>query len=298
MEWSHYFQNEEFLEKTRMGMLIEEQRDGIIRNIGLRDGDSILDVGCGTGAFGGYLSDGLNHARICGIDNDEVFISYAQKKWHSETNIFDFQMADALSLPFRDDEFDAVVSHTFLTSMPAYKEAIEEMKRVCRPGGKVVSLAAMSISGAQYDKGVYPLTWKWKQRYDELREKLWNMYQALVPYQMFTRGADPGRIPMIFSQMGFQSVSVYPVGSYWSLSNAAIDVSLRKKYIELDYIAERKRMLAVSQLEGADNYMTSTEIEEMDELMLTRKNALLVSVENNDFWEWSGNGNLLVVGVN
>ena len=296
MEWSGYFQNEEFLEKTRLGMLLPEYRPRMQQWLGLTDGCRILDVGCGTGAFGGYLAEGLHGVSVTGLDIDAALIAYAREKYASDMNSFSFLTADAEKLPFADGAFDAVVSHTFLTSMPRYKAALLEMKRVCRKGGTVASLAGMRFTDVPTDQGVYPMEWKWKRRYDELLEKLWTMYQALVPYQQFTRGADPGRIPLLFSEAGFASVCVYPVGSFWSLSNAAVPRETRLRYIELDLMSELKRMEAVASLPGADQYFSAAELEEMRALLRQRRDALIGSIDHNTIWEWSGNGNLLVIG--
>ena len=296
MEWAKYFQNEEYLEKTRLGMLLPEQRPLMQTELNLADGCRILDVGCGTGAFGGYLAEGLKGVSVTGLDNDETLIAFAREKWAQAENTFSFVTADAAELPFPDESFDAVVSHTFLTSMPEYKPALAEMKRVCRSGGSVASLAGMSFANTPFDKGVYPMEWKWRRRYRELFDKLWTMYQNLVPYQQFTRGADPGRIPMLFSEMGFESVYVYPVGSFWSLSNAAVPKETRLRYIELDYASEMKRMEAVASLPGADGYMSREELSEMKTLLGVRRDALKESLDRNVFWEWAGNGNLLVIG--
>lgn len=295
MEWSKYFQNEEFLEKTRMGMLLPEYRALLQGWLGLKDGSRILDVGCGTGIFGAYLAEGLKNVSVTGLDIDEGLIACAKKTRPADT--FTFLCADAAALPFAAESFDAVVSHTFLTSMPLYKQALSEMQRVCRRGGTVASLAGMSLTNVPTDGGVYPPEWTWKRRYDALLDKLWAMYQGLVPYQQFTRGAEAGRIPLLFSEAGFEGVRVYPVGSFWSLSNRAVPREKRLRYIELDCAAEQKRMEAVASLPGADKYMSAAEREEMRSLLITRREALKEALDGNDFWEWSGNGNLLVLGT-
>lgn len=294
MEWSKYFQNAEFLEKTRMGMLLPEYRELMQRFIGLKDGCRILDIGCGTGVFGAYLAEGLENVSVTGLDMDEGLLAYAQENLPRDK--FMFVCADAAALPFEAESFDAVVSHTFLTSMPLYKQALAEMARVCKTGGTVASLAGMSLSNVPTDGGVYPPEWTWKKRYDELLDKLWGLYQALVPYQQFARGADAGRIPLLFSEAGFENVGVLPVGSFWSLSNSAVPREKRLRYIELDCAAEIKRMEAVASLPGAEKYMSEKEREEMKELLVIRREALKDSLDGNCFWEWSGNGNLLVTG--
>lgn len=296
MAWSEIFQNPEFLEKTRIGMLLPEYRPLIQKWIGITDNCKILDVGCGTGIFGKYLACGMKGIEICGVDNDEGFVAYAKSNCVCDDNTFSFTLADAGELPFEDGYFDAVVSHTFLTSMPDYNKALDEMKRVCKPRKRIASLAGMSITNVPVDNGVYPFEWTWKRRYDELKNKMWQMFQAISPYQSFAMGVDCGRIPYLFSCAGLENVSVYPIGSFWSLSNAAVDNERKNRYIELEYISDLKRLDAVYMLEGADKYMSAEEVCEMKELMKKKKEVLKEKINCNNYWEWLGNGNLLVVG--
>ncbi len=300
MQWSRFFQNEEFLEKTRMGMLLPEMRESIRGWLGLQEGMRILDVGCGTGAYARYLAEGMKDAEFFGIDNDPDFITRAQQieEKDEKGRKIQYRTGDALSLPYEDESFDLVVSHTFLTSMPKYREALAEMRRVCRKGGRISSLSGMTFTNIPLDVGNYPTTYSWVVRYYELLSKVVGMYQSIVPYQEYSQGVPPVRMPRVFYEADLKDVCVYPVGSFWSLSNAAVSKERKERYIELDYIAEKKHLQAIWELEESRQYLTQQEKDEFLELLRKRRDDLLRDLGENQIWDWTGNGNLLVIGRN
>lgn len=298
MQWSVYFQNEEFLEKTRMGMLLPDMREPICHWLGLGSGMRVLDVGCGTGAYTRYLAAGMPNAEFWGLDNDDNFIGSARRIAAQQGFEIKYTAGDALHMPFEDGAFDLVVSHTFLTSMPMYKEAFAEMRRVCRKGGRISSLTGMTFLAIPFNKGYYPKEYDWLKRYYELLNKVVVMYQAIAPYQSFSQGISPTLMPRAFSEAGLKRVCVYPVGSFWSLSNAAVSDEDKRRYIELDYVSECKRIEAVWALDEAKKYLSRDEKDEMLSILKRRRDSLINDIGENSVWDWNGNGNLLVIGDN
>ncbi len=95
----------------------------------------ILDVGTGFGAFVSFAPD-----RIIGVDKNPDVINNAMK----ETLNLDLRENDARSLKFPDNTFDGVHSRYMLEHMTfdEAKEAVSEMIRVLKPGGKIFISAA------------------------------------------------------------------------------------------------------------------------------------------------------------
>ncbi len=91
-----------------------------------RPGETVLDVGCGTGYFTRHFAEGRS-GWVAGIDRDEAAVRYAHG--HSAGNSA-FVRADAQRLPFRDRSFDTVVSVTALCFMQDERAALIEMLRV------------------------------------------------------------------------------------------------------------------------------------------------------------------------
>ncbi|MGZ6694851.1 MAG: class I SAM-dependent methyltransferase [Solirubrobacteraceae bacterium] len=125
-----------------------------IRRVGLRAGQRVLDVGCGTGVF---LRCAAEHgAQVFGLDASEALIELARE----QVPAADLRVGDMQFLPYGDDVFDLVCgfnSFFFAADMPA---ALREARRVARPSAPVViqvwgrpqacDLAAMKRAFAQF----------------------------------------------------------------------------------------------------------------------------------------------------
>jgi SAM-dependent methyltransferase len=100
----------------------------LARLLELRLGETVLEVGCGTGYFTRHFAEG-RFGWVTGIDVDEAAVRYA--RGHSTGNSA-FVRADAQRLPFPDRSFDTVVSVTALCFMQDERAALIEMLRVAR----------------------------------------------------------------------------------------------------------------------------------------------------------------------
>lgn len=98
-----------------------------------RAGERALDVGTGTGHFATYLAElGL---RVSAVDSSDAMLRQARAK----RNDVEWRRAAAEDLPYDDGTFDLVLSVTLLEFVPDPDEALEEMFRVVRPGGRLVA---------------------------------------------------------------------------------------------------------------------------------------------------------------
>lgn len=92
-----------------------------------RAGESLLDVGCGTGWFTRRFVDS-NDLHVTGLDPNAEWLEYARQRAPQ----LSWVEGDARKLPFADDSFDHVASVTALCFVDDWQQALGEMVRVAR----------------------------------------------------------------------------------------------------------------------------------------------------------------------
>lgn len=114
---------------TRRGAWIGEEEYRLVASLlAPRPGETLLDVGCGTGYFTRRFAANAADGNIVGADVDLNMLRFADGHSHG----IDFVAADARRLPFPDGSFDLVVSITALCFIREEKQALREMLRVAR----------------------------------------------------------------------------------------------------------------------------------------------------------------------
>lgn len=99
----------------------------------------VLDVGCGPGNTACFIAENYG-SRVHGIDISEVMIAKAEERARRQglMDKVEFRVADAFHLPFEDGLFDVAIVESVLTLLPGdKKQALTEMVRVVRPGGRI-----------------------------------------------------------------------------------------------------------------------------------------------------------------
>jgi ubiquinone/menaquinone biosynthesis C-methylase UbiE len=107
-------------------------------------GESILDVGCGTGCLAEALIRRSQFSRLRGVDFSPAYVDHAASRIRDPRVTFEIGDACALNLP--DGSFDRVLSLLMLHFVPKAERAIAEMRRVARPGA-VVAAAVWDARG-------------------------------------------------------------------------------------------------------------------------------------------------------
>ncbi len=123
-----------------------------------------LDLATGTGELGFRLLE--RSERVVGVDLTPPMIDEASAKVHARdvADRFSLAVADGLNLPFPDATFDCVTNAFALRNFADLPAALAEMRRVVRPGGRVVSLeltkarpAPLRWAHRVYMEGLVPL---------------------------------------------------------------------------------------------------------------------------------------------
>ena len=94
---------------------------------------NILDVGAGKGRFAKAIKElyPSNNIHVYATDLSEKMLSFVPKYIHTA-------QATVTSLPFQSNMFDVIFAVEVLEHVPIYEQAIVEMKRVLKPGGRIV----------------------------------------------------------------------------------------------------------------------------------------------------------------
>jgi len=100
-----------------------------------RIGGRILEVGVGTGIALPLYSPNL---KIVGIDLSADMLAKAKERARTLPNVEGLSVMDAQRLCFPDESFDAVVAQYFITTTPDPHAALNEFKRVLKPGGEII----------------------------------------------------------------------------------------------------------------------------------------------------------------
>jgi demethylmenaquinone methyltransferase/2-methoxy-6-polyprenyl-1,4-benzoquinol methylase len=119
-------------------------RKQAVRLSGIRPGDRVLDICAGTGELSFLL------ARVVGPDGAVVAVDFcdqmlerARAKMNGRHGNISFLLADAKDLPFPDGSFDAVTVAFGMRNIPDTILALQEIRRVLRPGGTFLCLELM-----------------------------------------------------------------------------------------------------------------------------------------------------------
>ena len=102
----------------------------------VKDGQSVLDVGCGFGGTIASLNETHTGLRLVGLNIDERQLERARQQVHAiENNTVEFQQGDACALPFADNSFDVVLAVECIFHFPSREKFFNEAFRVLKPGG-------------------------------------------------------------------------------------------------------------------------------------------------------------------
>lgn len=116
----------------------------------LRPGIKVLDVGCGPGSLTVDIAKHIQPGgKVTGIENVSDPLDGARALAKQEGVKISFEVADAMSLPYADDEFDLVFAHQVLQHVAQPVEMLKEMRRVAKSGSGVVACRESTIPVSQ-----------------------------------------------------------------------------------------------------------------------------------------------------
>ena len=108
----------------------------LVASFPLKDGDTVLDVGCGEGVLVPYLREHVGESgRLIELDPSEVMLRGAAKKDHGRPWLL---KAAVETIPLLSESIDTVIAFACFPHFEDAKHAVQEMFRVTKAGGYVV----------------------------------------------------------------------------------------------------------------------------------------------------------------
>jgi len=105
----------------------------------LQHGEMVLDLGCGAG-FDLFVASRLvgDSGRVYGIDLTDEMVARAKNNLaNSNSSNVEIKKVDSESIPYPDDNFDAVISNGVINLSPCKDICFKEIYRVLKPGGRL-----------------------------------------------------------------------------------------------------------------------------------------------------------------
>ncbi len=126
-----------FYDRT-FGRAFVDSEHAVVESLGLRPGQQVLELGVGTGIS---LDAYPPYVRVLGIDPSSKMLEHARAKIKENNwSHIEVRQGDALNIDLPDISFDYVCAFHVVTVVPDPIRMMDEMYRVCKPGGRIVIL--------------------------------------------------------------------------------------------------------------------------------------------------------------
>ena len=167
---------------------------------GIKEGDRVLDVGCGTGSLTFTIADTTKASTVVGIDPSVGYLEYARA--HNTHSHVSFEIGNAQKLPYDTGSFDCCVSSLMIQFVSAADAAAREMGRVTKKGGTVATCVWDNSGGLEF------------------AERFWDAAIAVDPGAKRAgdrRYGSPSALSDLWTATGFANVETEPWLFLWSL---------------------------------------------------------------------------------
>ena len=185
---------------ARLQQALAQCHDMVVRRttmmdlLNLRTGENVLEFGCGGGFYAYEAAQFVGSTgRVCGIDVSEDQISAARERCKEFSHV-DFKVANILGTHFSDNEFDAAFGVQVLEYVPDLDQAISEVGRILRPGGRFLVLSTNWSSVV------------WHSENEERMKRVLDVWAKHAPYPDL-----PAILPTRLRANGFQVSQQVPV---------------------------------------------------------------------------------------
>lgn len=184
-------------------------RNYTMRQMQVKPGQSAIDVACGTCDWTITMAKAVGeNGRVVGLDFSQNMLDVGAYKVANEGlgKTVDLVNGDAMKLPYDDNTFDYATIGFALRNVPDIQTVLNEMTRVVKPGGKVVSLEVSKPPFLPYRQLFYLYFYKILPFIAKLVVNKYEEY-AWLP-QSLTNFPDSKELAVMFQKAGLDPVQV------------------------------------------------------------------------------------------
>jgi arsenite methyltransferase len=100
-------------------------------------GVRVIELGCGPGFYSRKIAERFPQIEVTGVDRSESQLRWARQRANTNSvRNCSFERVNVLSLPCADASFDALIASRIFTVLPERRQAVAEMFRVLKTGGR------------------------------------------------------------------------------------------------------------------------------------------------------------------
>jgi ubiquinone/menaquinone biosynthesis C-methylase UbiE len=196
-----------------------------------RPSSVVVDVGCGSGYFTKIIAQCISEkGRIIGIDPDRKLVQEAEKICERKhVSGVHFKVGNVWKIPLESNYADLVVAHVVLSNIPRQFEAILEMRRVAKIGGRVAVIDSAKLGGHfSPNERLNELYDEYHKAFGTAIDKEWRQRLDMSSYiENFHL-----RIPQLFLKAGLADLSLNGHLSAFLLCDARRTTKEMKAYLQ------------------------------------------------------------------
>lgn len=135
--WQLVEDSAEAYERYLVPIFFEPWAERLLAQAGVRSGERVLDVACGTGSVARRAAERAGPSgKVVGLDLNAGMLAVARRVSAAARPAIEWRQGDAAGLPFPEGSFDVVTCQQALQFFPDRPKALREMRRVLAPGGR------------------------------------------------------------------------------------------------------------------------------------------------------------------
>ncbi len=203
IEWSDKYYKKMLIEQ-RKRMWHDDTIEKLANWFGLKQGMKVADIGCGLGYLGfTYWEHFGKKGHYVGIDLSENLVKEATemaKDWAKDGKA-EFHQGSAYELKLKDNSFDVVMCQTLLMHLEFPEKALQEMKRILKPGGRIICIEPDNLANSTRPH----VNTLYEESIDDMLLRFKVFYYGFKGHQKLQYGDNSigSKLPLLLAKAGF-----------------------------------------------------------------------------------------------